>query len=97
VKNNLIRYFGIMCCILIISACTESEESKKVKIETSFEADSSQVEKPNNNDITLPQSDIVVAEPNGKHLEYHPNGQLKIKGQYNAKKERTGLWVSYYD
>lgn len=31
-----------------------------------------------------------------KHKEYHANGQLRIEGQYDRQKERTGVWRAYY-
>lgn len=39
----------------------------------------------------------LVIHPGGDHREYHPNGQIKIEGQYDMNKQRTGLWISYYD
>lgn len=42
------------------------------------------------------QLETPVEDPN-QHLEYHPNGALKIEGRLNDKGERQGLWLSYYD
>lgn len=38
----------------------------------------------------------VETNPN-QHLEYHPNGALKIEGKLNDSGRRQGLWLSYYD
>lgn len=41
----------------------------------------------------------ISSTPNNpeEHLEYHPNGKLKIKGKLNANGNRQGLWIAYYD
>ena len=46
---------------------------------------------------TSTTQDLVHPMPGGDHREYHPNGQLKIEGQYDMNSLRTGLWVSYYE
>ena len=33
----------------------------------------------------------------GEFVEYHPNGNIKMKGRYNSDNQREGLWISYYD
>lgn len=40
--------------------------------------------------------DAPVQDPN-QHLEYHPNGAVKIEGRFNDDGDRHGLWNSYYD
>lgn len=33
----------------------------------------------------------------GKHLEFHENGELKETGQYDDEGNKTGTWMTYYD
>jgi antitoxin component YwqK of YwqJK toxin-antitoxin module len=30
------------------------------------------------------------------HIEYHPNGNVRVKGQENSKGQREGLWEMFY-
>jgi len=31
------------------------------------------------------------------HIEYHPNGNVLVKGQKNSKGEKEGLWERFYE
>ena len=31
------------------------------------------------------------------HIEYHPNGNVSIKGQLNSKGQEEGLWEFFYE
>jgi antitoxin component YwqK of YwqJK toxin-antitoxin module len=31
------------------------------------------------------------------HIEYHPNGNVRIKGQENSKGQREGIWEFFYE
>lgn len=38
-----------------------------------------------------------VTSNDGKTIEYHPNGNIKMEGRLNEKGQRDGLWISYYE
>jgi antitoxin component YwqK of YwqJK toxin-antitoxin module len=31
------------------------------------------------------------------YIEYHPNGNVKVKGQKNSKEQEEGLWEWFYE
>ncbi|MCG8575644.1 MAG: hypothetical protein MI810_12225 [Flavobacteriales bacterium] len=86
-----------LCSTLLFFSCESKEETNEggAIIETSFEADSTE----NTEEITQNENQNATLEvvPGGDHREYHPNGELKIEGQYDDNGLRTGLWISYYD
>jgi antitoxin component YwqK of YwqJK toxin-antitoxin module len=42
------------------------------------------------------QSKSEKAEPT-PHIEYHPNGNVRIKGQENSSGQREGIWEFFYE
>ena len=47
-------------------------------------------------------SEVTVEETtdltnNGKSVEYHPNGNIKMEGNLNDNGQREGLWIAYYE
>ena len=55
-------------------------------------------------DLDTQMSDTIFESPvvenaisPGEFVEYHPNGNIKMKGRYDSNSLRTGLWISYYD
>jgi len=31
------------------------------------------------------------------HIEYHPNGNVRVKGQLNSKEQEEGIWEWFYE
>ena len=89
-KNKIMRYLLILFISSLLIGCSAQEEDGPV-IETNFDNDTITEEKQE------PVQEIIEIVPGGAHQEYHPNGQLKIDGQYDKNSQRTGLWISYYE
>lgn len=80
------KYVLFFTFMLGMIAC-QNQEKNQVNIET-------KVEKPDEQH-TVNEYEVGVSP--GDYVEYHENGNVKIKGQYDQGNERTGLWISYYD
>ncbi len=76
---------NLLYILLFTSIYSCSSDQEEVVLETQTEPVEIEVE----------QSDIGISP--GEFIEYHPNGNIKMKGRYNSDKEREGLWISYYD
>lgn len=80
--------------IILLFSCSSNEETQVTSEEPIEEVTQS------NSEIETESLDSVVAsEPSlaGNYQENYPNGALKIEGETNAKGNRDGLWISYYE
>lgn len=84
-----IKLYFLMICITLLGACSNNS---KTPTTPNISEDSL------NYTTDAPKTiDNTPVENPAEHIEYHPNGQVKIKGRMNKAGERHGLWVSYYD
>ncbi len=65
------------------------------------EAEKTETPQPEGPQITVQPQEVPVNNPESftgeEYLEYHENGQLKIKGMYDQNGERSGICTSFYD
>jgi antitoxin component YwqK of YwqJK toxin-antitoxin module len=85
------KYLVFPLMVLIIAACSSEQEEDEIVIETTFANDTTSTKV-----VESPPNSIEIV-PGGEHKEYHENGAMKIKGQYDMNSQRTGLWISFYD
>lgn len=83
------KYVSFLFVFILFIGCKGNEEIEKeeIEIETVVE---------NKHEPQVKNENAVPVSP-GDHVEYHPNGEVKITGKYDKNGERTGLWTSYYD
>lgn len=79
--NTNILKFILPALTLFVFSCQENDTSESVQEPL---------------EITAQIEPIASSDPNA-YNEYYENGQLKIEGTYDENKQRTGLWVSYYE
>lgn len=49
------------------------------------------------NEIIKSQVFFNDGKAQGKHIENHENGEVKVEGQYDDEGNKTGIWKEYYD
>ncbi|MEO9532377.1 MAG: hypothetical protein ABJG68_08400 [Crocinitomicaceae bacterium] len=80
--------------VFLLFSCGSNEETVN---ETS---ENTEAEETQNLETTPEIIDSVIqVEPTlaGPYRENYPSGKLKIEGKTNAKGNRDGLWISYYE
>lgn len=75
----------ILLFIATLYACSDAKNNDNILIETTID---SEIVEDNVHENSISP---------GEFVEYHPNGNIKMKGRYDSNKKRTGLWISYYD
>ncbi len=85
------HYILLLTLGLLISCSESGGQADEIVIETNFDDDTVPDDKP------YVPPDVIEIVPGGDHKEYHPNGALKIEGQYDMNSVRRGLWISYYE